>query len=57
MSARNKRKRRLSKLVRTKVTTLARQERLRPVKNHRKKGFISQWPLNTMSADALNESL
>lgn len=44
-------------MVRTKVTTLARQERLRPIKNHRKKGFISQWPLNTMSADALNESL
>lgn len=57
MSARNKKKRRLSKLVNTKVTTAGRQRRLWAIKKYKEEeGFISPRPVNTMSGDVVNKS-
>lgn len=52
-----KKKRRLSKLVNTKVTTVERQRRLWAVKKYeQEESFISPKPVHTMSGDVVNKS-
>lgn len=52
-----KKKRRLSKLVATKVTTAGRQRRLWAIKKYEaEEGFISRQPANTVSGDVVNKS-